>query len=596
MSGFFRAAVISCFWVGPAFCQSESLVKLAEKSQMAMEREKWEQALKYHAEAVSRFGRNDPYESYGAQFGTIFYRKGICEMKLKRWSEAMASFETCYRDFPNRGADQGNPFQKLALLKWGEAAMGAEQWEFAKSRFSKFVDERDKTDDVFPKGAFYVNLAICEYRLGNMTGGNENLEIAIHNKVDFPTPDSGIVAAFQTFVRTALEKKNEQALMDFIGKNRGELVMDQDGVSPYASIYLKLAGDVLASGMERAAILIYQLVPMAEGDPGSGIRLAALALIHERNGNIRGAFAAYQQLELYGKNEAKREDYLYHLIRAASLIGENDQARFHARRFLKDFPTSRHRGELQDFGGEDSAAGERPGVRDLVESPGQVFPKTREFILALDLYQGRKYPKAKAAFSRIKGSPSGQSDGVFAAFYEIECLRRMGNLEGMADALDAFVIRDPLGPVQRRQLEIDSLWKTARVKDWERLVGMTEGCRFRRLLDSQRAQVAYLEGLALQNLGRSTEALNAYNTAMIADAGASEELARQAAVRVMELQLADPEVRIAIKQWGSPEQNRESIGYIRLQEAVAVALLFESSLGAGTSLPDALEKLLNYKK
>lgn len=591
---FFQTAVISWYLVGPAFFQSESLESLAEKSQVAMNQEKWAQALEHHQEAVTRFGRNQPYESYGAQFGSIFYRRGICEMKLKRWSAAMGSFEICYRDFPNRGADQGNRFHKMSLLKWGEAAMGAEQWELAKSRFRKFVDERGKTGDVFPKGAFYVNMAICEYRLGNIAEGNENLEIAIHNKANFPTPDSGIVAAFQALVRVALEKKNEQVMVDFIGKNRGELVMDQDGVSPYAAVYLKLAGDALASGMECAAILIYQLVPLMEGDPGSGIRLAALALIHERNGNIRGAFAAYQQLELDGWNEAKREDYLYHLVRTATLLGEADQARLYARRFLKDFPKSRYRGELQEFG-EGAAAEEQPVVEKLVENSAQVSPQTREFTLALDLYQGRKYQEAKVAFAKIKVSQSSQADGGFAAFYEIECLRRVGDLEGMDLALGAFAIRDSSGPVQRRQLEVVLLWLAAHARDWERLAGLAEGYRFRRLLDSQRAQVAYLEGLALQNLGRFTEALNAYNAAMIADAGASEELARQAAVQVMGLHLANPEVQMAITQWGKSEQNRESVGYLRLQEAVAVAGLFENSLGAGTSLPDAFKKLLNYR-
>ncbi len=561
-----------------------------------MERENWEQALKDHEEMVTRFGRNHPYESYGAQFGTIFYRKGICEMKLKRWPAAMASFEICYRDFPNRGADQGNPFHKLSLLKWGEAAMGAARWELAKSRFSKFMDERGKTDDLFPKGAFYVNMAVCEYRLGNMVEGNENLEIAIHNKTNFPTPDSGIVAAFQAFVGAALEKKNEQALVDFIGKNRGELIMDQDGTSPYAAVFLKLAGDALASGMERAASLIYQLVPLMEGDPGSGVRLAALALIHERNGNVRGAFAAYQQLEWYGRNEAKREDYLYHLVRTAALIGESDLAGFYARRFLKDFPASKYRGELEKVAGGDAPPDEWSNVEDPVANIAQVSPKSQDFMRALDLYQGRKYHEAKMAFARIKDSPSSQPEGTLAGFYEIECLRRMGNLEGMANALDTFVKADSLGPVQRRQLEIDSLWTAAHREDWARLLGMTESFRSRRLLDSQRAQVAYLEGLALIHLERSPEALNAFNTAMTADAGASEELSRQAALQVMELHLADPGVQMAITLGEDLERSSDGIEYLRLREAIAVALLFESSLGAGSPLPDAFKKLLKHPK
>jgi tetratricopeptide (TPR) repeat protein len=587
--------VILCLWIRPELLVAEGLEVLAEKSQLAMNQEKWEQALGDHEEALSRFGRNEPYESYGAQFGSIYYRKGICEMKLKRWSAAMHSFEICYRDFPNRGADRGNRFHKLALLKWGEAAMGAEHWELAKSRFRKFVDEREKTDDDFPKGAFYVNLAICEYQLGNIAEGNENLEIAIHNKVNFPTPDAGIVAAFQALVRRVVETKNEQALVDFIGKNRGELTMDHGGGAAYAAVYLKLAGDVLASGMEGAALLVYQLVNFTEGESGSAIRLTALALIHERNGNVRGAFAAYRLLEGYGGNDAQREDHLYHLVRTAAWLGEIVEARIYARRLFKDFPKSRYLGELEDFQKGGDLADELPRVKLSNESIPSVLPKTREFVSALDLYQGRKYREAQAVFAKIKVAGAGQSDGDYAGFYEIECLRRVGDWEGLARSLEAFVARDGLGSQERDQLEIDRLWLLAHAKAWGRLVGLIATYRSRPVVDQQRAQIAYLEGMTLRNLGRPSEALNAYHTAMIADAGASEELARQAALQVMELHLASPEVQQATDQEGDLAQNRTSVTYSRLREAAAVAEWFRKSPGAGTPLPDPFQKLLKYQ-
>ena len=93
-------------------------------------------------------------------------------MKLKRWQDALRLFEICYRDFPHGGADRGNPFQKMALLNWGEAAMGAEQWELAVSRFAKFTAERDKTRDKFPHGSFHINGALCQYRLGRRCLGS----------------------------------------------------------------------------------------------------------------------------------------------------------------------------------------------------------------------------------------------------------------------------------------------------------------------------------------------------------------------------------------------------------------------------------------
>jgi len=156
-----RACAVSLVLSGGAF--SQRLETLVERSKSAMEANRWEQALDLNARAIERFGRKNPFLTYGAQFGTIYYRKGVCEMKLKRWQAAMESFEICYRDFRNAGTKRDNPFQNLALLKWGEAAMGAEAWELAACKFAKFTDERDKQRDKFPQGAFYINLAVCQY-------------------------------------------------------------------------------------------------------------------------------------------------------------------------------------------------------------------------------------------------------------------------------------------------------------------------------------------------------------------------------------------------------------------------------------------------
>ena len=65
----------------------------------------------------------------------------------------MKSFENCYRKYPN-AAQKGNAearsggcnlYHKRALLKWGEAAQGAEDYDMAIRMYKKFLDERDKT-------------------------------------------------------------------------------------------------------------------------------------------------------------------------------------------------------------------------------------------------------------------------------------------------------------------------------------------------------------------------------------------------------------------------------------------------------------------
>ena len=597
-------------WILPASAQDENLEALVEKSRAAMKAGQWKQALDLNLEAVANFGQNQPLKKFGPQFGAVFYHKGICEMKLKKWTDAMQSFEICYRDFPNESgsANRGNPFQIMALCKWGESAMGADNWELAATRFTKFLSERDRTRDHVPLGSFYVNLAICEYRLGRLAAGNENLEISIQNKENFPTPESGILAGFQALVGAAIGQGNEQVLLDFVGKNRGALVLDTLSGIHHSGVFLKLAGDTAAAGMTRAALALYQLVPTSDAggaDPVESIRLAAIALIHEKSGNVRGAFTAYEQLVQDYPAATNRENHLFQFVRTAAIMGEHDSARRYARQFSQEYPSSARLTELRTMGFDFPNENETPARRD--KSPAKTsatrvkgFPNSREFSVALDLYQGRKYQDARMAFSEMKSRhraavPPDHEAAVLAAFYEMESMRKLGDWDGLANALKEFGRHPSLGEVREKQLELSALWSLVSIKNWEELERYTGKRVHARLPADQRAQVAYFYGLALQNQGRPFVALNAYNVAMTADAGASEDTARQAALQVLEIHHADQEVQTAIKKWTDADRNTEDPGLFRLREAAAVATLFEQSLGAGASLPTELREFLKYK-
>ncbi len=580
-----RVLAITWLTIGPLVSKEATLESLIDGARAAMAQEKWEQALEFNSQAVTLHGGER--EKYGAQFGAIHYYKGLCEMKLKRWQDALRSFEICYRDFPNHGADRGNLFHKLALLKWGEAAMGAERWELALSRFAKFREERDQARDAFPQGAYYISLAVCHYKLGRLAEGNENLEIAIRNKADFPTPDAGIIAGFQALVETAIAKKDEQGLLDFIGKNRGELIIGPAKMRGFSGVFLKLAGDALAAGMPRAALAVYQFVP---GGGGSGsIKLAAVALIHERHGNIRGAMAAYLQLVRYFPDAANREDSLYHAVRTASLLDEEDLAQDSAGRLFAEFPKSKYLAEIR---ATDLEIPETPAPLRIeppeILSAGDPPPASREFATAIDLYEGRKYQEALTAFQQIKLTP-------LAGFYESECQRKLGNLDALTTVVRSLVKSPALGADRLRQLEIDALWDAVRTKSWETLQSLARDRMAEILPEDQRAQVSYCLGLALENLQSPDEALNAYHTAMTADAGASEEIARLAAVAVLRIHLADAEVVTAMESWGKPDEIRDAPGRARLKEAAALAGMFELSLGADLPLPADFKPFLKYR-
>ena len=224
----------------------------------------------------------------------------------------------------------------------------------------------------------------------------------------------------------------------------------------------------------------------------------------------------------------------------------------------------------------------------------------KEYSAAMDLYQSRKYEEAKAEFIKVKERfkpimPMENSPAALAAFYEMECLRRLGDFEGLSAALGKF-IKDPLTrETQLGQIELYVLWDAVRTKSWDRLDILARERATTKLPGDQRAQVGYCHGLALEGLNRPDDALFAYHTAMTADAGATEELARQAALRILAIHKADAEVQHAIKVWGTEDERPNSRGYSHLTEAGAVAALFEMSLGAGTPLPSELKSFLKYK-
>lgn len=497
MSFLGRACAVSLFLAMAASAQEEPLEGLIVASQVAMKEKNWERALEFNTRAITRFGGGQAFRDYGAQFGIIYYRKGLCELKLKRWKDAMLSFETCYRDFPNPGKENANPYQKMALRKWAEAAMGDEQWELALARFSKFIAERDKLRDTFPQGSYYINLAICHYKLGHIAQGSENLEIAIRNKANFPTPDLGIIAGFQALVSAVIASGNEQALVDFIGKNRGALMIAPYRMYRFSPVFMKLAGDAIAVGMRRAAMDLYQFIPSTDvaiddvrarlksmgaaaqvKDGGDTLRredletdlatfeadrrgkratetikLAAVAFLHEASGNFLGAYAAYQQLEMYWPGAEKREDNLFNLIRVAARVGMAAELRVYADTFQKAFPESGRSAEVRRFVLSSLLDEGDPVRRIAVAEPvlGALAQGTPEhelclYLLGMSYFNTGAHDKAGELLDlHVKLYPEG-GHAAAAAYYQASNAARLRHWEKSASLFDAFLADHPDSP------------------------------------------------------------------------------------------------------------------------------------------------------
>ncbi len=236
-------------------------------------------------------------------------------------------------------------------------------------------------------------------------------------------------------------------------------------------------------------------------------------------------------------------------------------------------------------------------VLDFVLHDGDVVHvgEPEDFTAAMNLYRARRYQEARTKFVAVKDRYrpiEGLEDSIstLAAFYEMECLRKEGDLEALATALQKFS-KGPLSrEYQSRQLELYVLWDAVRTKSWERLESLARERANVKLPGDQRAQVAYCLGLALEGLGRPGEALVSYNMAITADAGASEVVTRRAALRILAIYHDDPEVKAAVKAGKNEDPDRPSSGAVKLAQARSVARLFELSLGAGLPLPSEFKE------
>ena len=223
----------------------------------------------------------------------------------------------------------------------------------------------------------------------------------------------------------------------------------------------------------------------------------------------------------------------------------------------------------------------------------------RDFAAAMDLYQARKYEEAKAAFIAVKKlylpmAALDNSPSVLAEFYEMECLRKLGDLDGLASALQKFDKSRITNENHQRQIDLYVLWQLVQTKNWANVEKLVKERAKSRLPGDQRAQISYCHGLALEGLERPDEAISAYQHALISDAGASEDITRKAALRILTILTKDQDVQRAIRDW-KPENNKNTPGYNKLLEAASVAVLYEMSLGGGSPLPNEFKDLTKYR-
>jgi len=228
------------------------------------------------------------------------------------------------------------------------------------------------------------------------------------------------------------------------------------------------------------------------------------------------------------------------------------------------------------------------------------FMEPAEYIAAMDLYEAGKYEDAKAQFKKYKDQTKAVANlpgnyHVLAAFQELECLRQLGDLKSLTEALATFPKAQLTREFQLRQLELYVLWDAVKSESWDRVLLVATEREKQKMPDSQLVQVYYCKGLALEKLNRQDEAIEAYNLAMTADAATSEGLASKSALAVLGLYHKNPAVQEAITLWGTEDEKKGSPGYNKLLEAAALARLYHGYFAHIKEMPSEYKKLMDFK-
>lgn len=498
--------------LAPADVHAQNINEAVPMAFTEMKNQNWEKAQEILAKVVEAYGERGK-QLYGGKFGVIYYNKGYCELKIggklkaaggeanldkanKYYEMAKESFDNCYK-YPtdDKGA---NPYHVKCLLYWGQAAQAMGEYQEALKQYKKFLDEREEGRDSYDPGTLSISMAICHFKFEKpeLKEGMQLFETALKNKEQWNTPDEAIVTAFQALTEAVIKTKNEQALIDFLNQNRAAITLRPFEMVKFTPFFQKLAVEAMEENMMYAAFNLFALIPGTKesiselallkeqlalyprdgikdgpylitknqidkdlqklrtedkaGDPHEVLALSALAYTHEQKGNVRGAFAAYEQLELYFNKSKKREEHLYNLVRTSARIGEVYVTEEYGAEFLKSFPGSKYEDQVRSFmlsslfaSGEYEKCEEVAGsMIDQLQKPSKQHDLCLHVLSGSKFYLGKFVDAHPLLLEHVKMYPNSEYK-IASEFFVASNLSRLQDWKQAALKLDEFLKKYP---------------------------------------------------------------------------------------------------------------------------------------------------------
>lgn len=450
-----------------------------------MKRGQWQKAHEAFQRIIAEWS-NDAFYKEFPPFGTVYYNRGFCEMKLKQYQEAAKSFEICYRDFPDKQAQDGeaggfNVYRKTAVFQWAAAEQYQENWEEAIKLYKKFISlEPDPQRDSFSPGAYHLNLGICYAKHDDRENAEKEVGTAISRSKRYRIRSealwSGFLTVLESYVGTNnkaegvkaekfVDKHAPRLLEDAIahGSVVGRLhkiaiaAVDGDQIGLASRLYgsmpttenVLLAGkiaDPKSLSAARKKVLENWKTKADSGEPMEVPIYFSLAKMYETVGLPRAQFGIYDYMGTHYQKTKHRPDILYLATRTASQIGEMVVAQEHGLTFLKDYPTHKWRPEVSRlllssmfFNGEYERCLEIAGDLRKDLAVGSAGRDLADFVYSGSLYYLGRYKEAQPELdSHVENYPkSGYVEN--SSYYQASNLLKLYEWQRAAKLLDAWL-------------------------------------------------------------------------------------------------------------------------------------------------------------
>ncbi|MCB1225018.1 MAG: tetratricopeptide repeat protein [Verrucomicrobiales bacterium] len=360
------------------------LQTLFEKNSEFMENSQWEYALMPLNVIIADYGE-DAMDEYGPMFGVMYYRQGFCLKNLKKFEEALTSYEKCYNDFANKPDTEPakkNPVWELCRLEMGIVNQALGRYDKAVEDYEAFA-RQPAAAGTYDEVGFRIQAAACYAKAGKADRARQLIEGLFKLTGNAAPRADALFRAMLTLTEDWANNNSEPAKAEKEAHQFLDLYAGKVAVSPFDMARFQFNERVLgiaqkASGndqntlairllthyasasnilrdLEKRAIDMAPNVPQAltneiakyramltSPDSRDWLALLLLAACHERLGNQAAAFAIYQHCLNEVPKHPNREIILFGAMRCAMALRHMDFAQHLGTVFRTEFPDSKY--------------------------------------------------------------------------------------------------------------------------------------------------------------------------------------------------------------------------------------------------------------